>query len=178
MDLIVAVDNNWAIGNKGDLLVSIPEDHKFFRQTTMGNVVVLGRKTLAGFPNGLPLAGRDNIILSTDPNYTVRGGREVIPVKAQRVGWDDASCGDFDNRATGSCFITSGTCLFSVFVLVIVKAILSAIEQRIFAVGHLVNVSRSFTDIAIRFARAAGLRLTDDGAACHWQEQHEQQGFG
>ena len=41
MDLIVAVDNNWAIGNKGDLLVSIPEDHKFFRQTTMGNVVVL-----------------------------------------------------------------------------------------------------------------------------------------
>ena len=57
MDLIVAVDNNWAIGNKGDLLVSIPEDHKFFRQTTMGNVVVLGRKTLAGFPNGLPLAG-------------------------------------------------------------------------------------------------------------------------
>ena len=62
MDLIVAVDNNWAIGNKGDLLVSIPEDHKFFRQTTMGNVVVLGRKTLAGFPNGLPLAGRDNII--------------------------------------------------------------------------------------------------------------------
>ena len=77
MDLIVAVDNNWAIGNKGDLLVSIPEDHKFFRQTTMGNVVVLGRKTLAGFPNGLPLAGRDNIILSTDPNYTVRGGTVV-----------------------------------------------------------------------------------------------------
>ena len=77
MDLIVAVDNNLAIGNKGDLLVSIPEDHKFFRQTTMGNVVVLGRKTLAGFPNGLPLAGRDNIILSTDPKYTVRGGKVV-----------------------------------------------------------------------------------------------------
>ncbi len=77
MDLIVAVDNNWAIGNKGDLLVSIPEDHKFFRQTTMGGVVVLGRKTLAGFPNGLPLAGRDNIILSTNPNYEVKGGTVV-----------------------------------------------------------------------------------------------------
>lgn len=74
MDLIVAVDNNWAIGNKGDLLVSIPEDHKFFRQTTMGGVVILGRKTLAGFPNGLPLAGRDNIILSRNPDYQVRGG--------------------------------------------------------------------------------------------------------
>ena len=73
MDLIVAVDNNWAIGNKGELLVSIPEDMKFFRPTTMGSVVVLGRKTLSGFPNGLPLKGRDNIILSTNPNYKVNG---------------------------------------------------------------------------------------------------------
>lgn len=74
MELIVAVDNNWAIGNKDDLLVSIPEDHKFFRQITMGNVVILGRKTLAGFPNGLPLAGRDNIILSRNKNFTAKGG--------------------------------------------------------------------------------------------------------
>lgn len=74
LELIVAVDNNWAIGNKGDLLVSIPEDHKFFRQTTLNNVVVLGRKTLAGFPNGLPLAQRDNIILSKNPNFNVKGG--------------------------------------------------------------------------------------------------------
>ncbi len=77
MELIVAVDKNWAIGNKGDLLVSIPEDHKFFRQTTMGNVVVLGRKTLAGFPNGLPLKGRDNIILSTNKDYKVKDATVV-----------------------------------------------------------------------------------------------------
>lgn len=74
MELIVAVDNNWAIGNKDNLLVSIPEDHRFFRQVTMGNVVILGRKTLAGFPNGLPLAGRDNIILSRNQNFSVKGG--------------------------------------------------------------------------------------------------------
>ncbi len=74
MDLIVAVDNNWAIGNKGELLVRIPEDQKFFRQTTMGHAVVLGRKTLAGFPNGLPLAGRDNIILTRNKSFDVRGG--------------------------------------------------------------------------------------------------------
>lgn len=77
MDLIVAVDNNWAIGNKGELLVSIPDDMKFFRETTMGSVVVLGRKTLAGFPNGLPLKGRDNIILSTNPNYKVKDATVV-----------------------------------------------------------------------------------------------------
>jgi len=74
MDLIVAVDKNWGIGNKGELLVSIPDDMKFFRQTTMGGVVILGRKTLAGFPNGLPLKGRDNIILSTNPDFKVKDG--------------------------------------------------------------------------------------------------------
>ena len=77
MDLIVAVDNNWAIGSKGDLLVSIPEDHKFFRNITMGGVVILGRKTLATFPNGLPLKGRDNIIFSKNPDYNVDGATVV-----------------------------------------------------------------------------------------------------
>lgn len=72
MNLIVAVDNNWAIGNKGKLLVRIPDDQKFFRQTTTGHVVVLGRKTLAEFPNGLPLKNRTNIVLTRDPSYTVK----------------------------------------------------------------------------------------------------------
>ena len=73
MQLFVAVDQNWAIGNGNKLLVRIPEDQKYFRQMTMGHVVVLGRKTLAEFPGGLPLKGRTNIILSTDENYTVKG---------------------------------------------------------------------------------------------------------
>lgn len=81
MNLIVAVDNNWAIGNKGDLLVSIPNDHKHFRQETLGKVVVLGRKTLATFPQGLPLKGRTNIILSTDPSYTVKDATVVHSIK-------------------------------------------------------------------------------------------------
>lgn len=58
MNLIVAADENWAIGNKNELLVRIPADQKFFRETTMGKVVVMGRKTLETFPNGLPLMGR------------------------------------------------------------------------------------------------------------------------
>lgn len=74
MNLIVAVDDHWGIGNKDQLLVRIPNDHKFFRETTMGKVVVLGRKTLAGFPNGLPLAGRTNIIMSKNPSFEVRDG--------------------------------------------------------------------------------------------------------
>ena len=41
MNLIVAVDNNWAIGSKNELLIRIPNDHKHFREETTGKVVVL-----------------------------------------------------------------------------------------------------------------------------------------
>ncbi len=72
MNLIVAVDNNWAIGNKNELLVRIPNDHKHFREETTGKVVVLGRKTLETFPQGQPLKNRTNIILTTDRKYHVK----------------------------------------------------------------------------------------------------------
>lgn len=72
MNLIVAVDNNWAIGNQGKLLVRIPEDQKFFREVTTGHVVVLGRKTLAEFPNGMPLKNRTNIVLTRDEKFSVK----------------------------------------------------------------------------------------------------------
>lgn len=72
MNLIAAVDSNWAIGNKNQLLVRIPADQKFFRETTTGKVVVMGRKTLESFPNGLPLKNRTNIVLTHDKNYNVK----------------------------------------------------------------------------------------------------------
>ena len=72
MKLIVAVDKNWAIGNKGELLVRIPKDHKMFREETTGKVVVLGRKTMDTFPGRQPLKNRTNIILSRDPSYVIK----------------------------------------------------------------------------------------------------------
>lgn len=72
MNLIAAVDKNWAIGYQNKLLVSIPDDMKFFRNTTTGKVVVMGRKTLESFPNGLPLKNRVNIVLTGDKNYRVK----------------------------------------------------------------------------------------------------------
>lgn len=71
MNLIVAVDSNWAIGKNNDVLVKIPADQKFFREITTGKVVVMGRKTLESFPNGLPLKMRTNIVLTHDKNYKV-----------------------------------------------------------------------------------------------------------
>lgn len=64
MKLIAAVDNDWNIGNKGGLLFSLPDDMKFFRSTTSGKTVVMGRKTLESFPGSKPLKNRVNIVLS------------------------------------------------------------------------------------------------------------------
>ena len=75
MNLIVAVDQNWAIGKGGDQLIYIPEDLKRFKTLTTGHPVILGRKTLATFPGGRPLKGRDNLILSATPGYQVEGAK-------------------------------------------------------------------------------------------------------
>ena len=71
MNLIAAVDKNWAIGYKNQLLVRIPEDQKWFRESTTGKVVIMGRKTLESFPNGRPLKNRTNIVITSDMNYQV-----------------------------------------------------------------------------------------------------------
>ena len=73
MNLIVAVDKNWGIGKNNRLLVSIPQDMKFFRETTSGGVVIMGRKTLESLPGGKPLQKRINIVISSDINYVVPG---------------------------------------------------------------------------------------------------------
>ena len=73
MKLIVAVDNNWGIGKDGDLLLSIPEDMKFFRETTRGKVLVMGYNTLLSFPGGKPLPGRLNLVLNNEPGCRVKG---------------------------------------------------------------------------------------------------------
>ncbi|MBY0757777.1 MULTISPECIES: dihydrofolate reductase [Sellimonas] len=82
MNLIVAVDKNWAIGNKNNLLVSIPADMKFFRETTTGKVVVMGRKTLESFPGGQPLKKRTNIVLTKDRGYKVKDAIVVHDVES------------------------------------------------------------------------------------------------
>ena len=68
MKAIVCVNNNWAIGKNGDLLYSLPGDMKFFRETTKGKTVIMGRKTLNSFPNGNPLKNRVNIVISSNPD--------------------------------------------------------------------------------------------------------------
>lgn len=66
MIAIACVDLKNGIGKDGNLLISIPEDQKFFRETTRDSVVVMGRKTLFSFKNKEPLKNRINIVFTSN----------------------------------------------------------------------------------------------------------------
>ena len=72
MKAILSADRNWGIGYQNKLLVSIPSDMRFFREMTEGKVIVMCRKTLESFPNGLPLKKRINVVLTHDRSYQVK----------------------------------------------------------------------------------------------------------
>ncbi|MBO5060153.1 MAG: dihydrofolate reductase [Clostridia bacterium] len=73
MKLICAVSENWGIGKDNNLLFNIPKDMKFFREMTLGKVVVLGRKNLESFPGAKPLKNRTNIILTRNKDFKCEG---------------------------------------------------------------------------------------------------------
>lgn len=66
MKAILHADKEWGIGKSNGLMFRIPADMKFFRETTTGNVVVMGSNTLKSFPGGNPLKMRTNIVLYPD----------------------------------------------------------------------------------------------------------------
>lgn len=81
MNLIVAVDKNWAIGYQNKLLISIPEDMRFFRDETTNKVVILGRNTLETFPGGRPLRDRTNIVITSKPDMKIDGAIVVHSIE-------------------------------------------------------------------------------------------------
>lgn len=91
MNLIVAVDKNWGIGKSNDLLFSIPKDMKFFRETTTGKTVIMGRNTLESFPNKKPLPKRRNIVITSNTSYEIDGAEIVNSIdEAVKTAPDDA----------------------------------------------------------------------------------------
>ena len=73
MNMIVVVDDNWNIGWKGKLLVHLPGDLAYFKKTTLGKTLVMGRKTLESLPGGKPLAGRETVVLSGNKELQIPG---------------------------------------------------------------------------------------------------------
>lgn len=72
MELIVAVYDDWGIGNDGTQPVALTADRKFFRETTRGAMVIVGRRTIEDFPDKKPLPGRVNVAL-TRSNQEIPG---------------------------------------------------------------------------------------------------------
>ena len=92
MELIVAVYEDWGIGAEGTQPVALSADRKFFRETTRGAMVIVGRRTVADFPGQKPLPGRVNVVLTRQnteiPGFTVCNSPEqalALAGDAQRV---------------------------------------------------------------------------------------------
>lgn len=107
MNQIVAVDRNWAIGKDGGLLVSIPEDMKFFRTMTKGKTVIMGRKTLESFPGGSPLKGRRNIVLTRQTSCDLKG--------AERAASVDEALDMVKGEEPDNVFVIGGSTIYEAF---------------------------------------------------------------
>ena len=81
MELIVAVYDDWGIGKDGTQPIALSADRKFFRETTRGAMVIVGRRTIEDFPGQKPLPGRVNVALTRQnceiPGFTVANSPEV-----------------------------------------------------------------------------------------------------
>ena len=86
MNLIVNTSKNWGIGKNGNLLKFLKPDMKYFRETTTGGVVIMGRKTLETFPDCKPLKNRVNIVITANPEYRCDGATVCSsPEEALRI---------------------------------------------------------------------------------------------
>jgi dihydrofolate reductase len=135
MKLIAAVDKNWGIGYQNKLLISIPEDMRFFRTETMGNVVVMGRKTLMGFPNGLPLDGRINIVLTKDLKFKAKG---AIIVHSMEEALEE-----IEKYNTDKVYVIGGESIYEQFLPYADTALITYIDYKYVADKHFPDLSSS-----------------------------------
>ena len=80
--IIACINSKFAIGNEGKLIYRIPNDLQNFNKMTVGNVVIMGRKTFESLPNKEPLKNRINIIISSDKDYNVEQNDNVYVVNS------------------------------------------------------------------------------------------------
>ncbi len=80
LSLIVSTAVDRVIGRDNKLVWRIPEDMKYFKATTMGKPVIMGRKTFQSIGRALP--GRTNIVVSRDPGFAAEGVEVVRDLEA------------------------------------------------------------------------------------------------
>ena len=120
MIAIAAVDRNWAIGTKGQLLISLPEDQKgVFKKYTAGHTVVFGRKTLETFPGQRLLPNRVNVIMSRSFDYQKEGAVILHSV-------DELE--DFLALSADEVFLIGGATMYNSLIGLCDKAIITSIR--------------------------------------------------
>jgi len=137
MNIIVAVDKKWGIGNKGKLLVSIPRDKKLFREETTGKVIIMGHNTLLSLPGSQPLAGRKNIVLSRDKSLSIKGATVLNSVDA---------CIDYlrkNNIKDSDVFVIGGESVYNDFLPYCDVAHVTYIDYEYEADRHFLNLDIS-----------------------------------
>lgn len=137
MNIIVAVDKKWGIGNKGKLLVSIPRDKKLFREETTGKVIIMGHNTLVSLPGSQPLAGRKNIVLSRDKSLSIKGATVLNSVDA---------CIDYlrkNNIKDSDVFVIGGESVYNDFLPYCDVAHITYIDYEYEADRHFLNLDIS-----------------------------------
>lgn len=137
MNIIVAVDKKWGIGNKGKLLVSIPRDKKLFREETTGKVIIMGHNTLLSLPGAQPLAGRENIVLSRDKSLSIKGATVLNSVDA---------CMDYlkkNNIKDSDVFVIGGESVYNDFLPYCDIAHITYIDYEYEADRHFLNLDIS-----------------------------------
>ena len=144
---IAAVDRKGAIGKGGKLPWHYPADMKFFRETTTGHAVVMGRKTWLTI--GKPLKNRLNIVLSRDPN--------IEPQESLLVLTDIESVLSFNNSITTDLFVIGGAQIYEAFLPHIEKWIITEVPLTVS--GADVFMPKGYLD---GFKLADSKRLDDD----------------
>lgn len=131
LKMIVCVSENYAIGNKGDLLFSLPPDMKFFRETTLNKTVIMGRATLDSFPGGKPLKNRTNIVLSRNSNFE----REGVLVFNNL---DDVL--EFAKENGGEAFVIGGAEIYKMFEPYSSEALVTKVQKEVEADKFFFNI--------------------------------------
>lgn len=135
MNLIVACDKNYGIGNNGTLLINLPTDLKFFKEKTSGKVVVMGRKTLESLPKGNPLPNRTNIVITHNMDYIKEGA--VI------VHSEDELFNELKKYDSNDIFIIGGSSIYNRYMDMCDTLYITKIEDVFEADCHISNVDNN-----------------------------------
>lgn len=133
MNFIVAVTNDYAIGKNNNLLFHLPTDLKYFKQTTINKVVVMGERTYHSLPKR-PLPNRINIVLSDNPQFY---DDNIVIVNNLNQLFDELKKYNPDD-----VFVTGGASVYNLLMDYCTKAYITKIDMVVPADTYIKNIEK------------------------------------